>query len=154
MQVLRLFPVVQSVASSQGEGIGIAERPSDHIQDRGSEEEIHDQVIGEAERNQVEHSEEEMEGDGRRATVERRPRDESTDTDDDDTSEEDMSKDDTLGDEESLEEDDDGDGQEPSGRTLHSDSAQRSERASIETSDNDYLPSKLSSPRQSSHDQR
>ena len=81
----------------------VAEHPSDHIQDRGSKEEIHDQVIGEAERNEVEHSEEEIEDDGRGAVIERRPRDESTDTEDDDTSEEDTSEDDTSGDEESLE---------------------------------------------------
>ena len=152
MHVLRPVPLVQSVASSLGEGTCIAERPSDHVQDRGSEEEIHDQVTEEAERNEVEHSEEAMEDDGRRAAVERRPRDESTDTEDDDTSKEDTSEDVTSEDEESLEDEDDGDGQEPSGRTLHSNSTQRSGGASTETSDNNYLPGRLSSPRQSSYE--
>ena len=151
MHVLRPVPVVQSVASSPGEGTDIAERPSDHVQDRGSEE-IHDQLKREAEQNEVEHSEEEMEDDGRRAVVERRPMDESTNTKDDNTLEEDTSEDDTSGDEESLEDEDDGDGQEPSTRTLHSDSTQQSREASTETSDNNYLPGRLSSPRQSSHE--
>ena len=137
MHVLRPVPAVRSVAPSLGKGTGVAERLSDHVQDCGYEEEIHDQVTGEAEQNEVEHSKEEMEDNGRGAAVERRPRDESTDTEDDDTS----------GDEESLEEDDDGDGQEPSGRTLHSDNTQRSRGGSIEASDNDYLPSRLSGPR-------
>ena len=109
-------------------------------------------MTGEVERNEVKYSEEEMEDDGRGATVKKRPKDESMDTKDDDTWEEGTSKDNTLGDEESLEEDDDSDSQEPSGRILHSDSTQQSEGASTETSDNDYLPGRLLGPRQSSHE--
>ena len=42
MHVLRPVPAVQSVAPSPGEGTCGAECPSDHVQDRGSEEEMHD----------------------------------------------------------------------------------------------------------------
>ena len=114
------------VAPSLGEGTGGAERPSDHVQDRSSEEEMHDQVIGEAERNEVEHSKEEMEDDDRGAAVEKRPRDENMDTEDDDMSEEDTSEDDTSRDEETSEEEDDGDSKELSGTALNSNSIQRS----------------------------
>ena len=146
MHVLQPVPAVRSVGPSPSKGTGDAERLSDHIQDRGSEEEMHDQVTGEAERNEVEHSEEEMEDDGRGATAEiRRPRDESTDPKDDDISEEDTSRN-----KETLEEEDDGDGEEPSGTTLHSGSTHRSRGASTDTSDYDYRLGGSSGPKQSS----
>ena len=145
MHVLRPISIVRSARPSLGEGTGGAERPSDHIQDRNSKEEMHDQVTGEAKRNEVEQSEEEIEDDNTRATVEiTRPRDESTDPKDDN-----ISKEDTSGDEETLEEDDGYDGEEPNGTTLHSESTHRLGGVSTDTSDYDYHPCKLSGPRQS-----
>jgi hypothetical protein len=70
MHILRPVPVDQSVGPSTSEGTGSAERPSDHVQERGSKEEIHDQATGEAERNEVEESEEGMEDDNTGAAVE------------------------------------------------------------------------------------
>ena len=87
MHILQPIFIVRSAAPSLREGIGGTERPSDHVQDHGSKEEMYDQVTREAEQNEVEHSEEEMEDGYRGAVVERRPRNESMDTEDDDTSE-------------------------------------------------------------------
>ena len=148
MHDLQHVPTVRSVAPSRGEGTGSAKRPRNHVEDRGSEEEMHDQVTGEVERNQVKHSEKEMEDDGRGAAVERRPRDETTDTEDDDTLE-----DGSSGDEETSEDDDDRDAEELSGTTLHSNSTQWSGGAFTDTSDNNYRPGRLSGPRQSSDEQ-
>ena len=87
-----------------------------------------------------------MEDDGTGAAVEiRRPRDETTDPED-----EDMSDEDTSEDEETLEEDDNDDGKEPSGTTLNSESSHRSRGASTDISNDDYRPSRSSRPRQSS----
>jgi hypothetical protein len=58
MHILRPVPVDRSARPSTSEGMGSAEHPSDHVQEHGSKEEIHDQAIGEAERNEVEESEE------------------------------------------------------------------------------------------------
>jgi hypothetical protein len=141
MHILQPLPVDRNAGPSTSEGIGSAERPSDHVQECGSEEEIHDQATGEAERNEVEESEEGTEDDNKMAAVEiRKSRDESTDSKDEDRSEE---KEDTS------EEDDDGDGEEPSGITLHSDSTHRVGGASIDTSDGSYRPGRPSGPRQS-----
>jgi hypothetical protein len=112
MHILRPVPVDRSVGPSTGEGTGTAERPRDHVQERGSEEEMHDYAMGEAEQNEVEQSEEGTEDDNRMAAVEiKKSGDESKDSEDEDTSEEE---------DETSEEDDDGDGKEPSGITLHS----------------------------------
>jgi hypothetical protein len=111
MHILQPVPVDRSVGPSTGEGTSSAERLSDNVQERGSEEEIHDYAMGEAEQNEVEESEEGMDDDNTMAAVEiRKLGDESTDSEEEDTSE----------DEETSEEDDDGDGEEPSGITLHS----------------------------------
>jgi hypothetical protein len=139
IHILRPVPVDRSAGPSTGEGMGSVERPSDHVQECGSEEEIHDQAMGEAERNEVEDSEEGTEDDNTGAVVEiRKSGDESTDSEDEDTSEEDTS-----------EEDDDDDGEEPSGITLHSESIHRVGGASTDTSDGSYRPGRLSGPRQS-----
>jgi hypothetical protein len=128
--------------------MGSTERPSDHVQEHDFEEEIHDQATGEAERNEVEESEEETEDDNTGAAVEiRKSRDESTDSED-----EDMSKEDTSEDEETSEEDDDGDGEEPSGITLHSESTHRARGASTDASDGSYRLGRPSGPRQSSEE--
>jgi hypothetical protein len=150
MHILRPVPVDRSARPSTGEGTGSAERPSDHVQERNSEEEIHDQATGEAERNEVEESEEGKEDDNTMAVVEiRKSGDESTDSKDEDTSEE---EEDTLEDEKTLEEDDDGDGEEPSGITRHSESTHRTGGASTDASDGSYHPGKPSGPRQSSEE--
>ena len=87
-----------------------------------------------------------VEDDSTRATVEiKRPRDETMDLEDEDTSEED-----TSGDEKTLKEDDNSDSGEPSRTTLHFGSTQQSGGASIDTSDYDYHPYRLSGLRQSS----
>ena len=81
-----------------------------------------------------------MEDDGRRAKVEiKRPRDETTDLEDDDTS-----KEDTSGYEKTSEEDDNSDGEESSETTLHSRSTHWSGGASTDTSDYDYRPGRSS----------
>jgi hypothetical protein len=148
MHILRHVPVDRSAGPSTSEGTGSAERPSDHVQERSSEEEIHDQATGEAERNEVEESEEGMEDDNTRATVEiRKSGDESTDSEDEDTSEE---EEDTSEDEETSEEDDDSDGEEPSGITLHSESTHWTGGPSIDASDGSHHPDRPSGPRQSS----
>jgi hypothetical protein len=46
MHILRAVPVDRSVGPSNGEGTGSAKRPRDHVQERGSEEEIHDHATG------------------------------------------------------------------------------------------------------------
>ena len=82
-----------------------------------------------------------MEDDNTRAVVEiRRPKHETTDPKDEDIS----------GDEEILEEDDNGDGEEPSGTTLHSGSTHQSGGVSTDTLDHDYHPSISLDPKQSS----
>jgi hypothetical protein len=150
MHILRPVPVDRSSGPSTGEGTGSAERPNDHVQERDSKEEIHDQATGEAERNEVEESEEGTEDDNIGATVEiRKSRDESTDSEDEDTLEE---EDDISEDEETSEEDDDGDGEEPSGITLHSESTHRAGGASTDASDGSYRPGRPSGPRQSSEE--
>jgi hypothetical protein len=147
MHILRHVPVDQSAGPSIGEGTGSAERPSDHVQERSSEEEIHDQATTEAERNEVKKSEEGTEDDNRGAAVEiRKSGDESTDSEDDDTLEE---EDNTSEDEETSEEDDNDDGEEPSGITLHSEGTHRAGGASTDTSDGYYRPCRSSGPRQS-----
>ena len=146
MHVLRPIPVDWSVRPSTGKGRGSVERPSNHVQECGSEKEMHDQVTGEVERNEVKQSKEEMEDDSTRATVEiRRPRDKSTDLEDEDTLEED-----TLGNEEASEEDHNSDGEEPSGITLYSKSTHRVGGASTDASDSSYHPSRPSGQGQSS----
>jgi hypothetical protein len=148
MHILQPVPVDRSVGPSTGEGTGSAKRPSDHVQERGSKEEIHDQATGEAERNEVEESEEGMKDDNTGAAVEiRKSGDESTDSEDEDTSEE---EEDTSEDEETSEEDDDGDSEEPSGITLHSESTHWAGGASTDASDGSYRPGRPSGPRQSS----
>ena len=74
-----------------------------------------------------------------------RPRDETTDPED-----EDMSDEYTSGDEKTSEEDDNDDGEEPSGTTLNSESSYQSEGVSTDISDDDYRPRRSSCPRQSS----
>jgi hypothetical protein len=141
MHILRPIPVDRNVGPSTHEGTGSAECPNDHIQEHGSEEEIHDQATGEAERNEVEESEEGTEDDKTWATVEiMKSGDESTDSEDEDTSE----------DEETSEEDDHGDGEEPSGITLHSESTHRAGGASIDASNGSYRLGRPSGPRQPS----
>jgi hypothetical protein len=51
-----------------------------------------------------------------------------------------------------LEEDDDGDGEEPSGITLHSESTHRTGGASTDASDGSYHLGRPSGPRQSSEE--
>jgi hypothetical protein len=63
MHILRHVPVDRNTGPSTGEGTGSAERPRDHVQERGSEEEIHNHATGEAEQNEVEESEEGTEDD-------------------------------------------------------------------------------------------
>ena len=144
MHILQHVPIDRSAVPSNGEASGRAERQHTHVQERGFEENMHDQVTGEAEQNEVEPSEKEMEDDGTKATVKiRRPRDETMDPKDEGISDED-----TSGDEETSEEDDNDDGEEPSGTTLNSGSSHRSRGASTDISDDDYHPSRLSRPRQ------
>jgi hypothetical protein len=143
MHILQLVPIDRSTGPSTGEGTSSTERPSDHVQERGFEEEIYDQATSEAERNEVEESEEGTEDDNTGAAVEiRKSGDESTDSEDEDTSE----------DEETSEEDDDGDGKELSGITLHSESTHRAGGASTDASDGSYHPGRPSGPRQSSEE--
>jgi hypothetical protein len=143
MHILRPVPVDRSVGPSTGKGTDTAERPKDHVQERGSEEEMHDHATGEAEQNEVKQSEKGTEDDSRMAAIEiRKSRDESKDSEDEDTSE----------DEETSEEDDDGDGEEPSGITLYSESTHRTGGVSTDASDDSYRPGKPSSPRQSSEE--
>jgi hypothetical protein len=144
MHILRHVPVDRRAGPSTGKGTGSAERPSNHVQEHCSEEEIHDQVTGEVERNEVEESEEGMNDDNIGATVEiRKSGDESKDSKDEDTSEEE---------EDTSEEDDDSNSEEPSGITLHSDSTHRAGGASTDTSDGSYRPGRPSGPRQSSEE--
>jgi hypothetical protein len=89
MHILRLVPVDRSAGPSTGKRTGSAEHPRDDVQERGSEEEIHDHTTGEAEQNEVEESEEGTEDDNTMAVVEiRKSGDESKDSKDEDTSEE------------------------------------------------------------------
>jgi hypothetical protein len=152
MHILRPVPVDRSAGPSTGEGTGSAERPRDYVQERGSEEEMHDHATVEAEQNEVEESEEETEDDNTMAAVEiRKSGDESKDSKDEDTSEEEEEED-ILEDEETSEEDDDGDGKEPSGITLHSESTHRTGGASTNASDGSYRPGRPSGLRQSSEE--
>jgi hypothetical protein len=75
--------------------------------------------------------------------------DESTDSEDEDTSEE---EEDTSEDEETSKEDDDGNGKEPSGITLYSESTHRTGGASTDALDGSYHPSRPSGPIQSSEE--
>jgi hypothetical protein len=151
MHILWHVPVDRSARPSTSKGTGSAEHPSNHVQERDSEEEIHDQATREAERNEVEESEEETEDDNTGATVEiRKSGDENTDSEDEDTSEEE--EEDTSEDEETSEEDDDNDSEEPSGITLHSDSRHQAGGASTDASDGSYRPGRSSSPRQPSEE--
>jgi hypothetical protein len=154
MHILRPVLVDRSVGPSTGEGTGTAERPRDHVQERGSEQEMHDHAMGEAEQNEVEQSEEGTEDDNRMAVNEiRKSGDESKDSEDEDTSEEEEdTSEDTSEDEETSEEDDDGDGEEPSRITLHSESIHRTGVASTDASDDSYRLGRPSSPRQSSEE--
>jgi hypothetical protein len=103
MHILRPVPIDQSAGPSTGEGTGTAERPRDHVQERGSEEEMHDYATGEAKQNEVEQSEEGTEDHNRMAAVEiRKSGDESKDSEDEDTSEE---EEDTSEDDETSKED-------------------------------------------------
>jgi hypothetical protein len=139
MHILRHIPVDRSAGPSIGEGTGSPERPRNDVQERDSEEEIHDHATREAEQNEVEESEERTEDDNTMAAVEiRRSGDESKDSEDDDTSEEE---------EDTSEEDDNGDGKEPSGITLHSESTHKTGGASIDASDGSYRPGRPSGPR-------
>jgi hypothetical protein len=150
MHILRPVPTDHSAGPSTGKGMGSAERPSNHVQERGSEDEIHDQAMGEAKQNKVEKSEEGTEDDNTVAVVEiRKSRDESTDSEDEDTSEE---EEDTSEDEETSEEDDDGDGEEPCVITLYSESTHRAGRASTDASDGSYYLDRPLGPRQSSEE--
>jgi hypothetical protein len=147
MHILQPLPVDRNAGPSTSEGTGSAERPSDHVQECGSEEEIHDQATGEAERNEVEESEEGTENDNKMAAVEiRKSGDESKDSEDEETSE------DTSEDEETSEEDDDGDGEEPSGITPYSESTHRTGGASTDASDGSYRSGRPLDPRQSSEE--
>ena len=146
--MLRSVPIDWSSGPSTGKGTDSAEHQSTYIQEHGSEEEIHDQVTGEAERNEVKESEEGMEDDNAGATAEiRKSRNESKDSKDEDTLEED-----TLEDEETLEEDDDGDNEEPSGISMHFESTHRAGGASTDTSNGSYCLVRLSGSRQSSEE--
>jgi hypothetical protein len=148
MHILQPVPVDQSAGPSTGKGTDSAKRPKDHVQERGSEEEMHDHATGEAEQNEVKESEEGTEDDNTMAAVEiSKSRDERKDSEDENTSEE---EEDTLEDEETSEEDDDGDGEEPSGITLHSKSTHRTGGASTDASDGSYRPGRSLGPRQSS----
>jgi hypothetical protein len=49
MHILRPVPIDRSAGPSTGKGTGSAKRLSDNVQERGSEEEIHDHATGEAE---------------------------------------------------------------------------------------------------------
>jgi hypothetical protein len=150
MHILQPVPVDRSAGPSTSEGTSSTERPSDHNQERGSEEEIHDHATGEAEQNEVEESEEGTEDDITMAAIEiRKSGDDSTDSKDEDMSEE---EEDTSEDEETSEEDDDGDGEEPSGITLHSESTHRAGGASTAASDGSYHLGRPSGPRQSSEE--
>jgi hypothetical protein len=150
MHILRPVPVDRSAGPSTGEGTGTAERPRDHVQERGPEEEMHDYAAGEAEQNEVEQSEEGTEDDNRMAAVEiKKLGDESKDSEDEDTSEE---EEDTSEDDETSEEDDDGDGEELSGITLYSESTHRTGGASTDASDGSYHLGRPSGPRQSSEE--
>ena len=145
MHILQHVLVDQSIVLSSGEASSRVERRRTHVQEHGSEEDMHDQVTGEAKQNKVEPFEEELEDDSTRAAVEiRRPRDETTDLED-----EDMLDEDTSRDEETSEEDNNNDGKEPSGTNLNSESSHWSRRTSIDISDYDYCPSRSSHPRQS-----
>jgi hypothetical protein len=53
MHIVRPVPVDWNAGPSTGKGTGSAERPSDNVQERSSEEEIHDHATGEAEQNEV-----------------------------------------------------------------------------------------------------
>jgi hypothetical protein len=161
MHILRPVPVDRSAGASTGEGTGTAERPRDHVQERGSEEDMHDYATGEAEENEVEQLEKGTEDDNRMAAVEiRKSGDESTDSEDEDTSEEEEDtseeEEDTSEDtkEDTSEEDDDGDGEEPSRITLHSEGTHRTGGASTDASDGSYHPGRPSAPRQSSRNRR
>jgi hypothetical protein len=147
MHILQPVPVDWSAGPSTSEGTGSAKRPSNHVQEHGSEEEMHDHTTGEAEQNEVEESEEGTEDDNTMAAVEiRKSWDESKDSEDEDTSEE---EEDTSEDEETSEEDD---GEEPSGIILHSESTHRTRGASTDASDGSYRPCRPSSRRQSSEE--
>jgi hypothetical protein len=155
MHILRPVPVDRSAGPSTGKGMGTVERPRDHVQERGSEEEMHDYATGEAEQNEVEQLEEGTEDDNRMAAVEiTKSGDESKDSEDEDTSEEEEEDtlEDTSEDDETSEEDDDGDGEEPSGITLHSEGRHRTGGASTDASDGSYHPGRPSGPRQSSEE--
>jgi hypothetical protein len=144
MHILRHVPVDCSAGPSIGERTGSAEHPSDHVQERGFEEEIHDQAMEEAKQNEVEESEEGTEDDNTVAAVEiKKLGDESTDSEDEDTSEEE---------EDTSEEDDDGDDEEPSGITLYYESTHRAGGASTDASDGSYRLGRPSGPRQSSEE--
>ena len=146
MHILQHVPVDRSTGPSTAEALGRAERRHTHVQERDLEEDMHDQVIGEGEQNEVESSEEKMKDDDIGAAVEiRRQRDETTDPED-----ENMSNEDTSGDEETLKEDDNDDDEEPSGTTLNSRSLHWSRVASTNISNDKYHPSRSSHPRQSS----
>ena len=56
--MLQPVPVDRSVGTSIGKRTGSTKRPSDHVQEHSSEEEIHDQVTKEAKRNDVKESKE------------------------------------------------------------------------------------------------
>ena len=146
MHIVQHVFIDWSALPSTREALGRAECRRTDVQEHGSEEDMHDQVTGEAERNEVEPFEEEMEDDGTGAMVEiRKPRDETTDPED-----EDMLDEDTSRDEKTSKEDDNDDGKEPSGTTLNFRSSHQSRGASTDISDNDYRPSRFSRPRQSS----
>jgi hypothetical protein len=148
LHILRPVPIDRNAGPSTSEGTGTAERPRDHVQECGSEEEVHDHAMGEAEQNEVEESEEGTEDDNRMAAIEiRKSGDESKDSEDEDTSEEEEEEE-----EDTSEEDDDSDGEEPSRITLHSESTHRTGGASTDASDDSYRPSSPSSPRQSSEE--
>jgi hypothetical protein len=54
MHILQLVPVDHSAGPSTGKRTGTAECPRDHVQERGSTEDMHDYAMGEAEENEVE----------------------------------------------------------------------------------------------------
>jgi hypothetical protein len=54
MHILRPVPVDRSAGPSTSKETGTTERPRDHVQERGSGEEMHDHATGEAEQNEVE----------------------------------------------------------------------------------------------------
>jgi hypothetical protein len=49
MHILPLVPIDRSAGPSTGKGTGTTERPRDHVQERGYDEEMHDHATGEAE---------------------------------------------------------------------------------------------------------